>query len=109
MPCENDGSGGARVTTQLQSQSMLDGARARATGAAIATAAALLFSTLAVSVVSAAEPAKIKCQGVNSCKGASACATAQSACQGQNSCKGQGFVMLGKADCDAARAKIAGK
>ena len=97
------------MTTQLQSQSMLDGARARATGAAIATAAALLFSTLAVSVVSAAEPAKIKCLGANSCKGTSACATAQSACQGQNSCKGQGFLMLSKADCDAAKTKLPDK
>jgi uncharacterized membrane protein len=76
------------------------------TGAAIATAAALLFSTAVVSVANA-EDAKVKCEGVNSCKGTSACATAHNSCQGQNSCKGQGFLSLSKADCDAAKAKLA--
>jgi hypothetical protein len=38
----------------------------KTTGAAIATAAALLFSTLTISTASA-EEAKIECTGVNSC------------------------------------------
>jgi len=75
------------------------------TGAALATAAALLFSTAVVSVAQA-EDAKVKCQGVNSCKGTSACATAHNSCQGQNTCKGVGFLLLSKADCDAAKAKL---
>jgi uncharacterized membrane protein len=75
------------------------------TGAAIATAAALLFSTVAAPAASA-EDAKIKCEGVNSCKGTSACATAHNSCQGQNKCKGQGFLLMSKADCDAAKAKL---
>lgn len=79
----------------------------RATGAAIATAAALLFGTLAVSTASAAEEAKVQCTGVNSCKGQSACKSASNACKGQNSCKGQGFVELTQKDCDAAKAKMA--
>jgi hypothetical protein len=107
--------GGADVTTLLQPPPVSNGAPSRAPsraparpiGAAIAVAAALLFNTVAVSVASAAEPAKIKCQGVNACKGTSACATAHSACQGLNDCKGQGFLMLSKADCDAAQAKLA--
>lgn len=74
-------------------------------GAALATAAALLFSTAVVSVAQA-EDAKVKCQGVNSCKGTSACATAHNSCQGQNTCKGVGFLLLSKADCDAAKAKL---
>ena len=74
-------------------------------GAAIATAAALLFSSMP-STASAADEAKVKCEGVNSCKGQTACATAQNSCQGQNSCKGQGYLMLSKADCDAAKAKL---
>ena len=73
-------------------------------GAAIATAAALLFSSMPTTA-SAADEAKVKCEGVNSCKGQTACATAQNSCQGQNSCKGQGYLMLSKADCDAAKAK----
>jgi hypothetical protein len=77
----------------------------KASGAAIATAAAMLFSTVAVTTAHA-EDAKVKCEGVNSCKGTSACATAQNSCQGQNSCKGHGYLLLSKADCDAAKAKM---
>ncbi|HEU4653318.1 MAG TPA: hypothetical protein VFS47_04990 [Steroidobacteraceae bacterium] len=73
-------------------------------GAAIATAAALMFGTVVLNVAQADE-AKVKCEGVNACKGQSACATAHNACQGQNSCKGQGYLKLTKAECDAAKAK----
>ncbi|HUN26214.1 MAG TPA: hypothetical protein VMU67_07900 [Steroidobacteraceae bacterium] len=73
-------------------------------GAAIATAAALLFGALTVSTASAAA-ATVKCVGVNSCKGQSACKSAQHACKGMNSCKGQGFLQLTKAQCNAAKAK----
>ena len=73
----------------------------KTTGIALATAAALLFGSVAVTTAQA-EDAKVKCQGANACKGKSACATATSSCQGQNSCKGKGYVMLTKADCDAA-------
>jgi hypothetical protein len=73
-------------------------------GAAVATAAALLFSTLSVSAAHADE-AKMKCMGANSCKGQSACKSFSHACKGQNSCKGQGFVEMSKADCTAAKAK----
>jgi hypothetical protein len=70
---------------------------------ALAAAAAMIFST--VSVAAHADEAKIKCQGVNSCKGQSACKSAKNACKGMNSCKGQGFLDLTKAQCDAAKAK----
>jgi hypothetical protein len=73
-------------------------------GAAVATAAALLFSTLTVSAARADE-AKMKCMGVNACKGQSACKSAQHACKGMNSCKGQGSVEMTKAECNAAQAK----
>ena len=72
---------------------------------AMATAAAVLFSTAPLAA-NAADAAKIKCEGANSCKGKSACHTATSGCQGQNSCKGKGYLMLTKADCDAALAKM---
>ena len=74
-------------------------------GVALATAAAMLFSTAAVTTASAAD-AKVKCEGVNGCKGQSACHTATNACQGQNSCKGKGYLLLSKADCDSAKAKM---
>jgi len=77
----------------------------RSSGLALATAAALLFGSVAVTTASA-EEAKVHCAGVNACKGQSACATAKNSCQGQNSCKGQGFLVLTQKECDAAKAKI---
>jgi hypothetical protein len=77
-------------------------ANLKTTGMALATAAALLFGSVAVTTVHA-EDAKVKCLGGNACKGKSACATATSSCQGQNSCKGKGYVMLTKPECDAAK------
>ena len=73
-------------------------------GAAIATAAAMLFSVAPISTASADE-AKIHCMGVNACKGQSACKSANNACKGQNSCKGKGFVEMTQKECDAAKAK----
>jgi hypothetical protein len=71
---------------------------------ALAAAAAALFSAGA-GTVSAADEAKVKCEGVNGCKGKSACATAENSCSGQNSCAGKGYLELTKAECDAAKAK----
>ena len=71
---------------------------------ALATTAALMFSTAPL-MTAQADDAKVKCEGVNACKGTSACATADTACKGKNACKGKGFVMSTKAECDAAKAK----
>jgi hypothetical protein len=76
----------------------------KAGGVAIATAAALLFGALSAATANADE-AKMKCTGVNSCKGQSSCKSAKNSCKGMNSCKGQGFVEMTKADCAAAKAK----
>ncbi len=78
---------------------------AKASGAAIATAAALLFGTLGVATANAAQEAKVHCEGVNACKGQSACKTAKNECKGQNACKGQGFLEMTQKECDAAKAK----
>lgn len=79
--------------------------RNKISGAAIATAAAFLFGSVGANVAGA-EEAKVKCEGVNGCKGKSACATATNGCQGQNSCKGHGYLLLSKAECDAAKADM---
>ena len=73
---------------------------------ALAAAAAVMFSNAFVTTASADE-AKVKCEGVNSCKGKSACKSANNSCKGQNSCKGKGFVEMTQAQCDAAKAKAA--
>jgi hypothetical protein len=72
---------------------------------ALATAAAVMFSTAPVTGAHADE-AKVKCEGVNACKGQGQCATAANSCSGKNACKGHGIVMMTKADCDAAKAKL---
>lgn len=77
----------------------------KASGAAIATAAALLFGGLAVGAAGA-EEAKVHCDGVNACKGHSACKTAKNECKGQNACKGQGFMEMTQQECDAAKAEM---
>jgi hypothetical protein len=79
------------------------------TGAALATAVALMFvgnAFAADSSSSGASSAQVKCVGGNACKGQSACKSAASSCKGQNACKGKGFVM---ADTDAACKKMGGK
>ena len=77
-----------------------------------ASAAAALFLAGMAGAAHAEEPgseAKIKCEGVNSCKGHSDCKSAANACKGQNGCGGKGFLMMTKAECDAAKAKAAEK
>jgi hypothetical protein len=71
-------------------------------GAAIATAAAFLFSVGSFTTASADE-AKVHCDGVNSCNGQSSCKSAKNSCKGQNSCKGRGFKEMTQKDCDAAK------
>ena len=73
---------------------------------ALATAAAVMFSTAPLTAANAADEAKVKCEGVNASKGTGACATAANSCAGKNACKGHGITMMTKAECDAAKAKL---
>jgi hypothetical protein len=76
---------------------------------AASAAAALFIASLggAAHAEEAGAEAKVKCEGVNSCKGHGECKSAANACKGQNGCGGKGFVMLTQAECDAAKAKAA--
>jgi hypothetical protein len=73
--------------------------------AALAAAAAMLFTSGFATVSVAADSAKVHCSGVNSCKGMSECKSAKNSCKGMNSCKGTGWVSMSQAECDAAKAK----
>ena len=75
------------------------------TGIALATAAAGMFAMTAAAPA-AAQAAKVKCEGVNSCKGHSDCKSAGGSCKGLNACKGQGFKEMSKADCDKAKMEM---
>ena len=78
-------------------------AKAKTSGALLATAAAALLLSGAVAPLTVhAEDAKVQCLGVNACKGKSDCATASNACKGQNACKGKGMQAMTEADCKAA-------
>jgi hypothetical protein len=81
-------------------------------GVLVASAVASLFlagTHGAASADDAATGAKVKCEGVNSCKGQSDCKSARNSCKGQNGCSGQGFKELTQAECDAAKAKLKDK
>lgn len=43
--------------------------------------------------------AKVKCQGINECKGKGACATATNDCAGLNACKGKGWIAVTPKEC----------
>ena len=75
------------------------------TGIALATAAAGMFAMTAAGPVSA-QAGKVKCEGVNGCKGQGDCKGSKNACKGQASCKGQGFKEMSQADCDKAKAEM---
>lgn len=61
----------------------------------LAAAAALAFATAPVTSATARSyNSKVKCFGVNGCKGKSSCQTARSSCKGLNSCKGKGHVVV---------------
>jgi hypothetical protein len=46
-----------------------------------------------------ASDAKVRCGGVNDCKGQSACSTDSNACSGQNSCRGKGWIVASAKEC----------
>ncbi|HEY8123379.1 MAG TPA: hypothetical protein VII78_18820 [Myxococcota bacterium] len=79
------------------------------TAALAATAAALFLAGAPIAAFAGADEAKVKCEGVNACKGQGSCHTAKNECSGKNGCKGQGVVDMTQAECDAAKAKAAEK
>jgi uncharacterized membrane protein len=76
--------------------------------AAVAAAAALLFVAGHAGAEDKTDTRadKVKCEGVNSCKGQGACHTASNGCAGKNSCKGKGFMMMSPEECDHAKGKM---
>lgn len=76
--------------------------------AVLAAAAAALFVSGAATHAAAADEnaggAKVKCDGVNGCKGQSECKTAKSGCNGHNECAGKGWVEMTAEECAKAKA-----
>jgi uncharacterized membrane protein len=81
----------------------------RTTSKVLMAAVAGLLTVGALGMAStarAAEGDKVKCYGVNSCKGTGACSGAGHGCAGKNACKGQGFVEMSKDDCAKQGGKL---
>jgi hypothetical protein len=69
-------------------------------GALVAAAVAGLFLTgKALAAEKGGEQAKVKCEGVNECKGKGACGGATHDCAGKNECKGKGWIQISEAEC----------
>lgn len=78
------------------------------TGAVLATAVAgLILSGQAMADEKAKNEGKVKCVGINGCKGTTACHTeGKNACSGKNECKGQGWIYTKDAkECDSKGGK----
>lgn len=73
---------------------------------AAAAAAAFAVTPALANEAPAAGAAKVKCEGINSCKGQAACKTADHACKGQNKCKGHGWVESTEKECKEKKGKV---
>ncbi len=77
-------------------------------GILIASAVATLITSGSL-VAQAADKAggeKVRCAGINECKGHGSCASAEHSCAGKNSCKGQGWVEASTAECSQKGGKV---
>ena len=77
-------------------------------GAVVAAAVAGLFlsgQALAADKPAKKHGAKVKCEGVNECKGKGGCGGAGHDCAGKNECKGKGWLEMSKKDCKAKGGK----
>ena len=74
--------------------------------AILAAAAGALFLAAAPALADEGKEGKVKCEGVNSCKGHSDCHSASNECSGKNSCKGKGYKMMTPEECKAAKDKM---
>jgi len=77
-------------------------------GVLIASAVATLIAS--GSLVARAEDKaggeKVRCTGINECKGHGSCASDGHSCSGKNSCKGQGWVETSAAECTQKGGKV---
>ncbi len=75
-------------------------------GAVLAGAVAGLFAGGRAVAATTAKDAKIRCAGINGCKGQGACAGDKHGCSGMNGCKGQGWVLASDKECKEKHGKV---
>jgi len=76
------------------------------TGALIAALAAGLLTSGIATTSQAGDTDKVRCAGINSCKGKSACNSTDHACAGMNGCKGKGWIETTAKECKAKGGKV---
>lgn len=54
----------------------------------------------------AAKDAKVKCAGINGCKGKGSCSSANNGCKGQNGCKGKGWTETTEKACKDGKGTV---
>lgn len=82
-------------------------------GALIATTVAGLFAAATANAADTPSPisAKVKCLGINSCKGKGLCSAPElsHSCAGKNECKGKGWIYAASADeCTSHGGRLVG-
>lgn len=75
-------------------------------GAIVASAVAGLFAAATPGLVLAKDTGKVKCSGINDCKGHGSCKSATSSCKGANECKGKGWVETTEKECKAKKGTV---
>ena len=75
-------------------------------GAFVAAAVAGLFAAGTPAVVKAAAGDKVKCSGINDCKGKGGCKGPGMSCKGMNACKGKGWVEVTEKECNDKKGKV---
>jgi hypothetical protein len=73
---------------------------------AMSVAGLLLAATPVLADAPATKEAKVKCSGINACKGKGGCASASNGCSGQNGCKGKGWVETTEKACKDGKGTI---
>jgi len=75
-------------------------------GALVASAVAGLFAAAVPAVVHAKDAGKVKCAGINDCKGKGSCKGAKTSCKGMNECKGKGMVEVTEKECTTKKGTV---
>jgi uncharacterized membrane protein len=61
--------------------------------------AGLMLMAGPAGTATADDSGKVRCYGVNKCKGAGDCGGKGHSCAGENACKGQGYLKMDKETC----------
>lgn len=75
-------------------------------GKLMAAAVAGLFLSVAPTMAHAEDSAKVKCEGVNKCKGQGGCKSAKNDCKGKNGCGGKGWTETTAKECKDKGGKV---